>query len=77
MIHPDMEGSPMAPPNNAPEPTDSLAFTVLETCKTARVGKTFLYQEISAGRLRAKKAGRKTLILPSDLSAWLRSLPDK
>jgi excisionase family DNA binding protein len=34
-----------------------------------------IYQEIQAGRLRARKLGRRTLILAADLSAWLANLP--
>jgi hypothetical protein len=34
-----------------------------------------IYQEIQTGRLRARKLGRRTLILAADLSAWLANLP--
>jgi excisionase family DNA binding protein len=39
------------------------------------VGKTKAYEEIRAGRLRAVKCGKLTLILPDDFERWLRSLP--
>ena len=39
------------------------------------VGKTKAYQEIRAGRLRAVKCGKLTLILPDDFERWLKSLP--
>jgi len=34
-----------------------------------------LYQEIGAGRLIARKIGRRTVILRSDYERWLNSLP--
>lgn len=51
------------------------ALTVYEACQRARISRTFLYGEIGSGRLRAVKAGRKTLIRTGDLRAWLASLP--
>ena len=38
-------------------------------------GRSFIYEEIGGGRLRAVKAGRKTLIRRSDALAYIDSLP--
>jgi excisionase family DNA binding protein len=38
-------------------------------------GRSFIYEEIGAGRLRAVKAGRKTLIRRTDALAYIDSLP--
>ena len=54
---------------------EQLAFTVSEACAAARVGKTVLYQAIATGALRAVKRGRRTLVLPADLRAWVARLP--
>lgn len=62
----------MALQNEEPAP---LAVSVEEAASRAGVGRGFLYQEIGSGRLRARKAGRRTLILLDDLAAWLTSLP--
>ena len=52
-----------------------LTFSVDEAVKTSGNGRTVLYEEIKAGRLRAVKRGRRTLILADDLRSWLNSLP--
>ena len=50
--------------------------TIKEACELMKIGTTKLYQEINAGRLEAKKFGRKTLILDSSIRKWLNDLPD-
>lgn len=54
---------------------EQLALTVPEACVAARVGKTVLYQAIASGALRARKRGRRTLLLPADLREWVGRLP--
>lgn len=51
------------------------ALTIAAFCDAYRVGRTFTYLEIKAGRLAAIKAGTKTLILKSEASRWAHSLP--
>ncbi len=51
------------------------AFDPQEFCRAFSIGKTTFYSELKAGRLRAVKAGRKTLVLKSDAQAWAASLP--
>jgi len=55
--------------------SDTLAHSILEAAKIAGIGRSFVYQEIRAGRLVARKAGGRTLILHSDLLDYLRRLP--
>jgi len=45
-----------------------IVLTIAEACAAARIGRTSLYQEIKAGRLRAIKQGRRTKILPPPIS---------
>ena len=52
------------------------AFSVRETCRRYNVGKTFLYEEIKQGRLKARKAGRRTLIAAVDAARWFENLPE-
>jgi excisionase family DNA binding protein len=54
---------------------DPLAFTIRQAITTSGVRKTSLYAAIKRGDLRAKKSGRRTLILRADLHAWLEQLP--
>jgi hypothetical protein len=55
---------------------DNLAYTIPEFVAAARVCKSKIYTEIAAGRLKAKKAGRRTVILRSEAERYLAALPD-
>lgn len=63
---------------NTSDPSDDLrgAYSTTAFCQTYHVGLTFLYQQIKDKKLRAVKAGAKTLILRRDAEAWARSLPE-
>ena len=52
------------------------AHTIPDVEKRAGIGRTLVYSEIAAGRLKARKVGRRTVILDADLQAWLKALPD-
>jgi excisionase family DNA binding protein len=52
------------------------AFSITEFCRRYGIGRTNAYQEIAAGRLRAVKAGRRTLITQEAAEAWLAGLPE-
>lgn len=57
------------------QPSVSCALSVAAFCVAYSIGRTLAYEEIAAGRLRAKKVGSRTLILQSDAQAWADSLP--
>ncbi|QGM98431.1 helix-turn-helix domain-containing protein [Methylocystis parvus] len=52
-----------------------LAYSIEETARITSLGRTALYEEIRAGRLKSRKAGRRTIVLADDIRAWLASLP--
>ena len=54
----------------------SRALSITEFCRLYGIGRTNAYQEISVGRLRAIKAGRRTLITVEAAEAWLAGLPE-
>lgn len=51
------------------------ALSINEAMQAADVGRTKLYEAIGDGSLKAKKLGRRTLVLAEDLQTWLRGLP--
>lgn len=55
--------------------TVPLAYTIKAFCAAYRIGHTKTYKEIKSGRLKARKVGKRTLILAADAKAWEKSLP--
>jgi excisionase family DNA binding protein len=58
-------------------PVERFAYSIEEVTKVTGLGRSYIYEEIRDGRLRIRKAGRRSLVLPDDLQAWLASLPGK
>lgn len=56
-------------------PSDIVAYSIDAAAKASHTGRTKLYAEIKAGRLRAIKLGKRTLVTAEALSEWLNSLP--
>lgn len=57
------------------QPVPKLAYSIAEASEATGIGRTAIYEEISAGRLKARKRGSATLILAEDLQAFLAGLP--
>ncbi len=51
------------------------AYSINEALSVIGCGRTHLYQELNAGRLKARKLGSKTVILEQDLEDYLNGLP--
>lgn len=53
----------------------SLALSLKECTDETGIGVNALYDAVRNGVLRARKAGRRTIILRADLEAYLNALP--
>jgi hypothetical protein len=52
-----------------------LAYSVDDVVALCGIGRTLVFAEIRAGKLIARKCGRRTVVLDADLHRWLSSLP--
>ena len=55
---------------------EKLAYTIDEAKAEGAGGKTAIYAAIKSGALKARKRGKRTIILAADLAQYLESLPD-
>jgi Helix-turn-helix domain len=55
--------------------SERLAVSPEEASALTGIGLTSIRGAISSGDLKAKKHGRRTIILPDDLRVWLKALP--
>lgn len=63
------------PASSAPlPPLEKLAYSVDEARARVGISRNSIYKEISAGRLKVTKIGRRSIILADDLRAWLAAL---
>ena len=53
-----------------------LAYTVKDLVEGHVGSRSTIYEAIAAKKLRARKRGRSTIILPDDLEDYLQNLPD-
>lgn len=52
-----------------------LAYSITRLAKESDISRSMIYEEIAAGRLIARKIGRRTIVRRADALLWLRSLP--
>jgi excisionase family DNA binding protein len=50
-------------------------LSISEACRVAGLGRTKLYEAIGAGQLKARKYGKRRIILRDDLREFLTNLP--
>ncbi len=55
---------------------EKLAYTIDEVVEAGGGGRTAVYEAIKNGALKARKRGKMTVILASDLAQYLENLPD-
>jgi excisionase family DNA binding protein len=58
-----------------PQGTGRTAFSIAEVLAQTGLGRDKLYKMIGEQKLIARKCGRRTIILATDLEAFLQSLP--
>ena len=54
-----------------------LAYGIADAVQATSVGRSFLYEEIKAKRLKVFKVGTRTLIAADDLTDWLATYRSK
>jgi excisionase family DNA binding protein len=52
-----------------------LAFVPAEAAQCVGISRTRIFEELKAGRLRARRIGKATIISAADLLAWFETLP--
>jgi hypothetical protein len=55
--------------------TEVLAHTIADATKISGLGRTTIYEAIGAGKLEARKAGGRTLVMADSLRSFLANLP--
>ena len=60
---------------NTEEKFQREGLSMVEASAVAGIGRTKLYQAIAEGSLRARKYGKRTIILRDDLRRFLAALP--
>ena len=51
------------------------ALSISEVCAATAIGRTKIYEAINDGSLKARKFGKRTIVLRSELRDFLTSLP--
>jgi hypothetical protein len=52
------------------------AYSIKDLTERSPFSRSEIYRQINAGRLRARKCGRKTIVTDDDWQAFLASLPE-
>lgn len=58
-------------------PEARMAVTIPEAAASLGLSRSYLYQEAKAGRLKVRKAGKRSLVALADLQAFVDALPAK
>ena len=66
----------MSCPSNKPSDTiTAYAMSIATAVRWSGLSRATLYRHIASGRLPVRKCGARTLVLASDLAAFIESLP--
>ena len=64
-------------PNVTVRAIPRLGFNPDEAAASAGVSRTRIFEAIRDGALTARKSGKSTIIEPTELARWIRSLPTR
>jgi hypothetical protein len=70
----DANVSKLSDQNSQPQ-TSPRARSIAGLVDEGPLSRTFIYSAIKEGRLKARKAGRRTVVLDTDYQTFLQSLP--
>jgi len=65
----------MSIPSSPHEVAEPFALSIKDACKLSSLGRTKFYQLLKNNKIPARKCGRRTIILRSELEEALNSLP--
>ena len=65
----------MSDPSHPREVAEPVALSIKEACKLSSLGRTKFYQLIKDNVIKARKVGRRTIVLRIELEEGLKSLP--
>lgn len=57
-----------------PSRTDRLAYTIVELAEMSGLGRTTIYREAKAGRLRLTKIGKRSIITVAEAKRWMAAV---
>jgi excisionase family DNA binding protein len=57
-------------------PEGQIAFSIADAVANSTASRSEIYRALQRGELRAKKLGKRTIILRDDFAAYLAALPD-
>jgi hypothetical protein len=70
-----MTATPSTSASNVTLPASALSFTIAALEQATCISRTKIYDDLKAGRLRARKHGKRTIIIADEARRWLESLP--
>jgi len=54
---------------------EKVCYSVDEACRVLSIGRSQLYKEVRAGRLKARQSGRRKVFTRVELERWANNLP--
>ena len=71
-----MKPTPPNPTSHSAADSAPLAHSIDDLVEEGPFSRSFLYEAMSVGRLRSRKAGRRRIVLHADWEDYLNSLPE-